>query len=187
MELFSVDIHYAYEKVCSALKKLAMILQSSLKTKREVCALIFILIIEYYLFCVFLFTAKCNRRVNFLLLFSQEDLRRVRSWQYVNCIELWVKFVTKNMREYNLQPFLNPVIQIVTGLANLFPGQRYFPLRLKCIQMLNELSSSSGVFIPVVSLLLDSLECSVCDNTEAGHGRTVDFSFLLKVPKLKFV
>lgn len=40
----------------------------------------------------------------------------------------------------------------------LFPGARYLPLRRKCIEWLNLLSRSSGVFIPVTSLVLDALE-----------------------------
>lgn len=53
------------------------------------------------------------------------------------------------------------IVQIINGFALLFPGPRYLPLRLRCIQWLNHLSSSSGVFIPVTSLVLDVLEYKI--------------------------
>ncbi|CAA7405438.1 unnamed protein product [Spirodela intermedia] len=144
VELYSVDIQCAYQKVLSALQELANVLQSGLKTK------------------------------------NKEELQRIHSWQYVNCLDVWVKFITKNIRDHDLQPVLYSVIQIVTGVAHLFPGRRYLPLRIKCVQMLNQLSSASGVFIPIVSLVLDFLECSGSSNVEPGLGRTCSFSSVLK-------
>lgn len=83
------------------------------------------------------------------------------SWQYINCIDLWVKFIAVNFHDYDLQAPLYNVIQIVNGVAVLFPGPRYLPLRIKCIKWLNHLSSSSGIFIPVVSMVLDILEHTI--------------------------
>lgn len=117
----------------------------------------------------------------FLFYGVQEELQRIHSWQYVNCLDVWVKFITKNIRDHDLQPVLYSVIQIVTGVAHLFPGRRYLPLRIKCVQMLNQLSSASGVFIPIVSLVLDFLESSGSSNVESGLGRTCSFSSVLKV------
>lgn len=72
------------------------------------------------------------------------------------------------------------MIQLINGVACLFPGPRYFPLRLKCIQWLNHLSSSSGIFIPVASLVLDVLEYK--SGKEGGKpGKVCDFSSVLKV------
>lgn len=53
------------------------------------------------------------------------------------------------------------IVQIINGVALLFPGPRYLPLRLRCSQWLNHLSGSSGVFIPVTSLVLDVLEYKI--------------------------
>jgi len=74
------------------------------------------------------------------------------------------------------------MIQLINGVACLFPGPRYFPLRLKCIQWLNNLSSSSGIFIPVASLVLDVLEYKI--GKEGGKpGKVCDLSSVLKLPK----
>lgn len=85
-----------------------------------------------------------------------------------------------NIRDYDLQHMLYMMIQLINGVACLFPGPRYFPLRLKCIQWLNHLSSSSGIFIPVASLVLDVLEYK--SGKEGGKpGKVCDFSSVLKV------
>lgn len=88
----------------------------------------------------------------------QEAVKMMCSWQYINCIDLWVRFIGANFQDYDLQTLLYNVIQIINGVAVLFPGPRYLPLRIKCIQWLNYLSSSSGIFIPVASIVLDILE-----------------------------
>lgn len=89
---------------------------------------------------------------------KQEAVKMMCSWQYINCIDLWVKFIAANFQDYDFQTLLYNIIQIINGVAALFPGPRYLPLRIKCIQWLNYLSSSSGIFIPVASTVLDILE-----------------------------
>lgn len=96
-----------------------------------------------------------------LLFYGQEVVTKICSWQYINCIDLWVTFISENIHDYDLQPLLYMIVQIINGVALLFPGPRYLPLRLRCIQWLNHLAGSSGVFIPVTSLVLDVLEYNI--------------------------
>lgn len=96
-----------------------------------------------------------------LLFYGQEVVKKICSWQYINCIDLWVTFISANIQDYDLQPLLYMSVQIINGVALLFPGPRYLPLRLRCIQWLNHLACSSGVFIPVTSLVLDVLEYKI--------------------------
>ncbi|KAG6669917.1 nucleolar complex protein 2 homolog [Carya illinoinensis] len=113
---------------------------------------------------------------------KKEALKKICSWQYTNCIDLWVMFIAACIHDYDLQPLLFMLIQIINGVALLFPGPRYLPLRIKCIQWLNNLSSSSGVFIPVTSLVLDVLEYKV--GKEGGkRGKAFKFSSAVKLPK----
>lgn len=114
---------------------------------------------------------------------KKETLNNVYNWQYINCLDLWVQFISSNIRDHDLQPLLYLVIQLISGVAHLFPGSRYFPLRLKCIQMLNQLSSSTGVFIPVASLALSFLEYREISKNDARPGQDLNLSSLLKVPK----
>ncbi|XP_043691122.1 nucleolar complex protein 2 homolog isoform X2 [Telopea speciosissima] len=116
----------------------------------------------------------------------KEALKKLSNWQYINCIDLWVKFISSNIRDHDIQPLLYLIIQVISGVAHLFPGPRYLPLRLKCVQMLNHLSISSGVFIPVSSLLLDSLEYGRTGKVDVRHGKAFSFSSILKVPKQWF-
>lgn len=113
---------------------------------------------------------------------KKEALKKICSWQFTNCIDLWVMFIAENIRDYDLQPMLYIMIQIINGVAILFPGPRYLPLRLKCIQWLNSLSSSSGVFIPVASLVLDVLEYKI-GKSSGKRGTAFKFSSAVKLPK----
>ena len=118
----------------------------------------------------------------FGLLFGvgQESIGKICSWQYTNCIDLWVMFISANISDSSLQHLLFMIIQVINGVAYLFPGLRYFPLRLKTIQWLNHLSSSSGVFIPVASLVLDTLEYKI--GKESGKpGKAINISSAIKV------
>ncbi|XP_065871635.1 protein REBELOTE isoform X2 [Euphorbia lathyris] len=113
---------------------------------------------------------------------KKEAVKKICSWQYVNCVELWVAFISLNVRDYDLQPLLFMIIQIINGVAVLFPGPRYLPLRVKCVQWLNYLSSSSGVFIPITSLAMDILEYKI-DKGGKKQGKDFSFSTYVKLPK----
>ncbi|XP_022133965.1 nucleolar complex protein 2 homolog isoform X2 [Momordica charantia] len=113
---------------------------------------------------------------------KKEAIKMICSWQYINCIDLWVKFIAVNFHDYDLQAPLYNVIQIVNGVAVLFPGPRYLPLRIKCIKWLNHLSSSSGIFIPVVSMVLDILEHTISKEAKKP-GVVFNHLSVLQLPK----
>lgn len=113
---------------------------------------------------------------------KKEMLKKICSVKYANCIDLWVAFVAANVHDYDLHQLFYMIVQLINGVACLFPGPRYFPLRLKCIQWLNCLSSSSGIFVPVASLVLDVLEYKI--GKEGGKSeKNISCSALLKLPK----
>ncbi|KAA8534342.1 hypothetical protein F0562_031831 [Nyssa sinensis] len=113
---------------------------------------------------------------------KKEAVKKICSWQYASCIDLWVGFISANIGDYDLQHLFYMMVQLINGVAYLFPGPRYFPLRLRCIQWLNHLSSSSRIFIPVSSLMLDVLEYKI--GKEGGKpGKAFKFSSVLKLPK----
>ncbi|KAF0889226.1 hypothetical protein E2562_022478 [Oryza meyeriana var. granulata] len=114
---------------------------------------------------------------------EKEDLRKVDNWQYINCVNLWVRFLCCNYKDYNMHPLLSSVVQVIRGVAYLFPGTRYLPLRLRLVQMLNELSVCSQMFFPIPSLFFDCLEFRDTSQKEQGQKTKVNFSSLLKVPK----
>ncbi|KAJ0677513.1 putative nucleolar complex protein [Helianthus annuus] len=113
---------------------------------------------------------------------NKEAIKKIYSWQYVQCIDIWVLFISANVNECDVQSLLYAMIQLINGVACLFPGPKYFPLRIRCVQWLNKLSSSCGVFIPVASLILDMVEYKV--NKEGGKSRKrVKLASDLKLPK----
>ncbi|KAK7380755.1 hypothetical protein VNO78_33272 [Psophocarpus tetragonolobus] len=113
---------------------------------------------------------------------KKEVVKIICSWQYINCIDLWVTFISANIQDYDLQPLLYMIIQIVNGVALMFPGPRYLPLRVRCIQWLNNLSGSSGVFIPVTSLVVDVLEYK--NTKDSGKpGKVLQPMSTIKLPK----
>lgn len=113
---------------------------------------------------------------------KKEAMEKICCWQYICCIDLWLTFILTNIRDNDLQSLLFTIIQIVNGVAYLFPGPRYLPLKLKCIQWLNHLSSSSGIFIPVASFVLDVLEYKI--SKEGGKpGKPSDLSAVIMLPK----
>lgn len=114
----------------------------------------------------------------------QEAVKKICSWQFANCIDLWVEFVSSNIRDYDLQPLLYIIIQIVNGVACLFLGPRYLPLRIKCIRWFNHLSRSSEIFVPVASFALDILEYKV-GKVGRKPGKDFNFSTSVKVRELQ--
>lgn len=113
---------------------------------------------------------------------KKEALQRICCWEYVNCINLWVGFISRNVGYYDLQTLFFSMVQLINGVVRLFPGPRYFPLRLNCIQWLNDLSTSTGIFIPIASFVLDVLEYKVVG--ERGKpGPALFFQSILKLPK----
>ncbi|KAL2926378.1 Nucleolar complex protein 2-like protein [Bienertia sinuspersici] len=114
---------------------------------------------------------------------KEEALQKICSWEYVLCIDLWVKFVSVNIKDNDLHGLLFSLIQVINGVAKLFGGQRNLPLRVKCIQWLNQLSECSEVFIPVSSLALDILESSSGQDAGKPGKGGVNLSTILQVPK----
>ena len=110
--------------------------------------------------------------MNCPFLLWQEAVKKICSWEYVNCVDMWVRFISANIRDFDLQSLFFMTVKLINGVAHMFPGPRYLPLRLKSIEWLNCLSSSSGTFIPVASLVLDILEYKV-----AGEGRKAQIAF----------
>lgn len=117
----------------------------------------------------------------------QEIFRKVYQWKFINCLELWAGVVCAYSTEADLKPLAYPLTQIITGVARLVPSACYFPLRLRCVRMLNRISASTGSFIPVSVLLLDSLEIKELRKPPTGGvGKAVDLFSILKVVRKSF-
>ncbi|CAL1366008.1 unnamed protein product [Linum trigynum] len=115
---------------------------------------------------------------------TKESFRRVYEWKFMNCLELWTGAVCTYSSEADFRPLAYPLTQIISGVASLVPTARYFPLRLRCVRMLNRIAASTGTFIPVSTLLLDMLEMKELNRPPTGGvGKAVDLRTILKVNK----
>ena len=117
---------------------------------------------------------------------SKEAFRAVYCWQYVNCLECWVRVLQTHAKkeEDPLRPLIYPVAQVALGAARLLPSARYAPLRLRLVRALNALSESTGHFVPVAPLLLELLGFSELNKAPmATKNRPPDFSLVLRVAK----
>ncbi|XP_027365417.1 nucleolar complex protein 2 homolog isoform X2 [Abrus precatorius] len=116
---------------------------------------------------------------------TKEAFRKVYEWKFMNCLELWTGAVCAYGSESDLKQLAYPLTQIISGVARLVPTARYFPLRLRCIRMLNQLAASTHSFIPVSMLLLDMLEMKELNRPPTGGvGKAVDLRSTLKVSKM---
>ncbi|XP_021715547.1 nucleolar complex protein 2 homolog [Chenopodium quinoa] len=115
---------------------------------------------------------------------TKESFRKVYEWKYINCLELWTVAIRKYGLEPDFKPLAYPLTQIISGVARLVPTARYFPLRMRCVRMLNCIAAATDAFIPVSMLLLDMLEMKElnCPPT-GGVGKPADLRTVLKVSK----
>lgn len=113
---------------------------------------------------------------------SQESFLKVYQWKYIHCLELWTAAICAYSSEPEFRPLAYPLTQIISGAARLVPTARYFPLRLRCIKMLNRIAASTNSFVPVSSLLLDMLEIKELHRPPTGGvGKAIDFRTVLRV------
>ncbi|XP_044483446.1 nucleolar complex protein 2 homolog [Mangifera indica] len=115
---------------------------------------------------------------------TKEAFRKVYEWKFMNCLEVWTGAICAYGSEADFKPLAYPLTQIISGVAHLVPTARYFPLRLRCVKMLNRIAASTGTFIPVSLLLLDMLEMKELNRPPTGGvGKAVDLRTVLKVSK----
>jgi nucleolar complex protein 2 len=114
--------------------------------------------------------------------FLQEAFRKVYEWKFINSLELWTDAIRAYSSQSDFKQLAYPLTQIISGVARLVPTARYFPLRLRCVRMLNKLAASTQSFVPVSMLLLDMLEMKELNRPPTGGvGKAVDLHSILKV------
>ena len=102
-------------------------------------------------------TSMTETELLLLILFTCR-IHSVTNWQFMNCLRLWTYMVTQPSLQEAFKPLVYPLIQVIDSTINLIPTARYYPLRLHCIDLYIQISSVTGVYIPVAPLLLDVIE-----------------------------
>nr|XP_010918462.1 nucleolar complex protein 2 homolog [Elaeis guineensis] len=114
----------------------------------------------------------------------EKAYQKVYDWQFIFCLELWTGVICAYSSEDDFQPLAYPLTQIIYGVASLVPTARYFPLRLRCVRMLNRIAGATGTFVPVSSLLLSMLEMKELNRAPTGGvGKAVNLPNVKQVDK----
>lgn len=129
---------------------------------------------------------------------TASNVRAVANWQFVTALRTWGAVVSTYSDPSQLGPLIHPVVQIATGMMDLFSSPRLFPLHLQVIEVLNHIASrsESGTYIPVAPYLLRILSSPSVSlssrgaNSNGGAGGNpydttdeLDLPFTLRVKK----
>ncbi|XP_015697467.1 nucleolar complex protein 2 homolog [Oryza brachyantha] len=163
-ELYSVDPQSAYQHAFVFIRQLAVILRGALTERGPK-------------------TSKDKKQKEPTKKQTEKSYQKVYDWQYIFCLELWTSVVCGCSSEEGLRPLAYPLTQIIHGVACLVPSARYFPVRLRCVKMLNRIAEATGTFIPVSSLLLDMLEMKELGGKPDAVGKAVNMFSVKQVDK----
>uniref|UniRef100_A0A0E0R0W1 Nucleolar complex protein 2 homolog n=1 Tax=Oryza rufipogon TaxID=4529 RepID=A0A0E0R0W1_ORYRU len=178
-ELYNVDPQSAYQHAFVFIRQLAVILRGAL-TERGPKLTSFVVPIS---FCKTSKDKKQKESIKPTKKRMEKSYQKVYDWQYIFCLELWTSVVCGCSSEEDLRPLAYPLTQIIHGVACLVPSARYFPVRLRCVKMLNRIAEATGTFIPVSSLLLDMLEMKELGGKPDAVGKAVNLFSVKQVDK----
>jgi nucleolar complex protein 2 len=103
------------------------------------------------------------------------------NWKFINCLRCWTKVLSTYPRD-DLRELIYPLVQIILGTLTVNANPRFFPIRFKCVSMLNEISKKTGFFIPVGGTLMDVLNRDEAfDLPKSISKNPLDFHFHLKL------
>ncbi len=66
---------------------------------------------------------------------SEESVKSVYSWQFYNCMKLWVLALTTASAS-DLALLVHPLVQLISGVIRLSNHMKYFPFHLKSFELL---------------------------------------------------
>eukprot|EP01138_Halocafeteria_seosinensis_P007373 gb/GECG01007538.1/.p1 GENE.gb/GECG01007538.1/~~gb/GECG01007538.1/.p1 ORF type:complete len:874 (+),score=169.47 gb/GECG01007538.1/:1-2622(+) len=116
---------------------------------------------------------------------TENAVRNVASWQFVNCCKLWAAMMTAYAKdpEHPLFTLSYPLVQIILGSLRIASTPRYWYMRLHLIKALNDIQWATGVYIPVAIPLLDMLRSAPLQRKPSGSSvaKPPSFDVTLKI------
>ena len=104
---------------------------------------------KYYIALIFMLLGMCVAH-------AQENRTEICIDFRVNSIVIDSEYSDNAARMQEMVEFLQNIR--LDSTINLIPTARYYPMRLHCIDLYIQITSATGVFIPVAPLLLDVIE-----------------------------
>lgn len=79
---------------------------------------------------------------------NKETIHQIYCWKFWNSIKIWISAIITYPKE--LGELLLPIIQLSSGLLEIYQNSKYFPLFIHIIKDLNSISAKTGIYIPLV-------------------------------------
>ncbi|KAI3324701.1 Noc2p family protein [Xylariaceae sp. AK1471] len=124
---------------------------------------------------------------------QNESYKHVYNWQYIHSLDFWSCVLSEHCnplkeaeagKESQLRLLIYPLVQVTLGAMRLIPTATYFPLRFHMIRSLLRISRSTGVYIPLASVLLEALNSAEMKRSpKQATLKPLDFHVAYKAPK----
>jgi hypothetical protein len=113
---------------------------------------------------------------------SSTDFKEVQTWAFISKIKIWALIISTYATP-ELLHLVYPLVQVSVGVLRLSINSRNFPMHTTILQSLVELSTKTGVFIPISSYLMDILSHSeLVGRAKPSTAKPLDLSVYLTVP-----
>lgn len=113
---------------------------------------------------------------------NKETRKAVYNWQFVHCVALWCRVLSKLHPNPTLQPLIYPLIQVALGMIELVPTPRFYPLRFHVVRNLVKLGNCTNVYIPLLPFITAPLLLQDFKKKQLGTSlKPLSFDCILKL------
>jgi len=114
---------------------------------------------------------------------TKEHFSMVYGWQFYHSLNVWTEVLCSYSNQQDMQLLVYPLVQVITGVLQLLPAQRYYPYHFLCIRMLHRLTEATKIYIPTLPYLIRTLECpEFSKKLKPSTEKHLDWQCNLKVP-----
>lgn len=104
--------------------------------------------------------------------FNEEAVKHIYSWQFYNCIKMWVLALCEHENELVL--LINPVVQLIQGAMKLSTSVKYLPFHVKLFELLCMINEKTKQVIPAAQYLLYPFESAGGVNYLNSKGKPLE-------------
>jgi nucleolar complex protein 2 len=124
---------------------------------------------------------------------TAESYKTVYNWQYLHSLDFWSRVLCYQCdlskeslagKASPLRELIHPLVQVTLGAMRLIPTPQYFPLRFYSIRSLIRLSRQTGVYIPLLPTLTETLaSTTISKKAKASTLKPLDFDYSFRAGK----